>query len=166
MPSQQQPHQQFNELYDEFMVKLKKAIPQEQNLWTLHDAFLAGKKINPRMPVEMYLNSLHPFSDRIFESDESFFWTSDKIGKELSVHNSDGAFNTLESIQSFWNTGISDKTKGAIWSYLQNLMILGYSYLGIDVAFEETLLKKVLETCKIIRDEEGIQCVDYLKKHF
>tara|TARA_B100001094_G_C18184798_1_gene803096 strand:+ start:189 stop:698 length:510 start_codon:yes stop_codon:yes gene_type:complete len=163
--SEQQPHQQFNVLYDEFMVKLKKAIPQEENLWTLHDAFSAGKKINPRMPVEMYINSLHLFADKIFEQDDSFFLTNEKINKELSEHNSNGTFNTLDSIKSFWDTGISDKTKKAIWAYLQNLMILAYSYLGFDVAFDEGLLKNILLTCETLRNktDEDVQVVEYLK---
>tara|TARA_B100001094_G_C18118895_1_gene765669 strand:- start:846 stop:1352 length:507 start_codon:yes stop_codon:yes gene_type:complete len=165
--SDRQPHQQFNDLYDEFMVKLKKAIPQEENLWTLHDAFSAGKKINPRMPVEMYLNSLHIFSDRIFEANETFFLTNEAISNELKQHNSDGTFNTLESIQNFWGAGISDKTKKAIWSYLQNLMILGYLYLGIDVAFDENLLKQVLLTCDKFRNNEVTDTsVEYLKSNF
>tara|TARA_B000000477_G_C6069218_1_gene217966 strand:+ start:299 stop:808 length:510 start_codon:yes stop_codon:yes gene_type:complete len=145
------PFSQFNKTYDEFMSKLKKVIPDEPRLWTLHDAFSTGKKANPRMPVEMWINTVHPYAFRIFQKDEDFFLKNDEI--KDAVGNAEG-FNTLDSLSSLWNSGVQQKTKEAIWMYLANLCIISYMYLGIDVSFDETLLNKVLETCDYYLSQE------------
>lgn len=146
------PASDFNNMYDEFMKKLKKIVKTDPRLWTLHDAFITAKKANSRMPVEFWINTVHPFSNKIFERDESFFLKNKEI-KEV-VNTDAGDFNTLESLSGIWNTDLNQNTKEAIWSYLENLCILSYVYLGIDVSFDEDILKKVLGTSDYFNSKE------------
>ena len=122
------------------------------------------------MPVEFWINTVHPFSKKIFERDESFFLKNKEI---QDVVNADaGDFNTLDSLSGIWNTNLTQNTKEAIWSYLENLCILSYTYLGIDVSFDEDILKKVLESSDYFGSKEFKEStenkaiVDVLKEKF
>ena len=94
--------------------------------------------------------------------------------KEIQdVVNADaGDFNTLDSLSGIWNTNLTQNTKEAIWSYLENLCILSYTYLGIDVSFDEDILKKVLESSDYFGSKEFKEStenkaiVDVLKEKF
>ena len=146
------PASDFNNMYDEFMKKLKKIVKTDPRLWTLHDAFITAKKANSKMPVEFWINTVHPFSKKIFDRDESFFLKNKEI--QEVVNTDSGDFNTLDSLSGIWNTDLTENTKEAIWCYLENLCILSYTYLGIDVSFDEDILKKVLESSEYFRSKD------------
>ena len=135
---------EFNNMYDEFMTKLKKAAPGEAGLWTLHDAFIAAKKANSRMPLEMWINTIHPFARMIFDKNETFFLSNKKLSEVTDK--AEGKMNTMEQLTSVWTNDLSEKTRQAIWTYLQNLCILSYTAIGIDVGFDADKLTAVLAT--------------------
>ena len=160
---------EFNDMYNEFMVKLKKAAPNESGLWTLHDAFGAAKKANSRMPLEMWINTLHPFAKMIFDKNEDFFLKNAKLGE---VANKDSNTGTMEQLSALWSNELKEKTRQAIWTYLQNLCILSYTAIGINVGFDASLLTKVLATSAEFLPEDysqlgkGPPIVEELKKRF
>ena len=161
---------EFNEMYNEFMTKLKKAAPNESGLWTLHDAFGAAKKANSRMPLEMWINTIHPFAKMIFDKNQTFFLSNDKLTKV--ANEGEGTMNTMEQLASLWSNDLTEKTRQSIWTYLQNLCILSYTAIGIDIAFDPDKLKNVLETShEFLPDDysqigQGPPIVAELKKRF
>ena len=135
----------FNEMYDEFMVKLKAVASFEPGLWTLHDGFNLLKKANSRGPVEIWVSVISPHSKKIFEKDENYFLKNKRLEKRAAAF-SEGEINTTEIISKMWNEKLTETARKAIWMYFQNLCILGFTYIGIEnCAFDRDLLKRVLD---------------------
>lgn len=124
-------HRDFNTLFDEFLQKLKKAIPTASDLWSYHDMFISSKKVNPQAPVNVFLNTTHPFAKSIFAKDDTYFINHEKVsGTGIALW------------ADYWED-LSDKSKNALWIYLQNLLILCYAWIGIDT-LNEDILKKII----------------------
>jgi len=124
-------HSLFNRQFGEFLGKLKLAIPDANELWTYHDVFTATCKANPQASVGVFLNTTHPFSKQIFEKDEQYFLRHDKI---------DGSSTQIWG--KYWDS-LSQVSQEALWGYLQNLIILSYSWVGVDT-FNKDVLRKVI----------------------
>lgn len=121
----------WNDHFDEFIFKLKKACPQAVELWSHHDIFRTTRKVNPQVPVTVFLNIMHPFSKMIFDKDKEYFLRHDKI---------EGSSTKLWG--KYWDT-LSKPSQEALWGYLQNLMILCYGWVGLDT-FNNPLLQQVI----------------------
>jgi hypothetical protein len=110
----------FTEMTDQFLDELLKTFPEESGLKKYQSTFDLMKKANPRKCVEVFMNSARQFQNQIMAKNEKFFL-------ENSVE-----FLDALNIKKWWNDELSDGTKGAIWQYLQTLMILGTTITSID----------------------------------
>lgn len=110
----------FTEMMDQFLDELVKTFPEETGLKKYQSTFDLMKKANPRKCVEVFMNSARQFQTHIMAKNETFFL-------ENSVE-----FLDALNIKKWWNDELSDGTKGAIWQYLQTLMILGTTIISID----------------------------------
>ena len=110
----------FTEMMDKFLDELVKTFPEEKGLKKYQSTFDIMKKANPRKCVEVFMGSAHQFQSQIMAKDEKFFL-------EGSVE-----FLDALNIKRWWGGDLSESTKGAIWQYLQTLMILGTTITSID----------------------------------
>ena len=110
----------FTEMMDQFLDELLKTFPEETGLKKYQSTFDLMKKANPRKCVEVFMNSARQFQNQIMAKNEKFFL-------ENSVE-----FLDALNIKKWWSGELSDGTKGAIWQYLQTLMILGTTITSID----------------------------------
>lgn len=110
----------FTDMMAQFLDELVKTFPEEKGLKKYQSTFDLMKKANPRKCVEVFMGSARQFQNQIMAKDEKFFL-------EGSVE-----FLDALNIKKWWNDSISDGTKGAIWQYLQTLMILGTTITSID----------------------------------
>lgn len=110
----------FTEMMGQFLDELVKTFPEESGLKKYQSTFDLMKKANPRKCVEVFMGSASAFQQQIMAKDEKFFL-------EGSVE-----FLDALNIKKWWNDSLSEGTKGAIWQYLQTLMILGTTITSID----------------------------------
>tara|TARA_B100001094_G_C17666891_1_gene546884 strand:- start:66 stop:551 length:486 start_codon:yes stop_codon:yes gene_type:complete len=130
-------------MYEEFMEKVHKFLPKEDGFYLLKDSFKMVRKINSGLPVTWWVCAMHPFSKALFEKDEKFFLENKKFDNIIKERSTD--ISGMKMFQKIWNDA-PKKTKESIWSYFQNLLILGYENLGINVSFDAELLKTVYES--------------------
>lgn len=104
----------------QFLDELVKTFPEETGLKKYQSTFDLMKKANPRKCVEVFMGSARQFQSQIMAKDEKFFL--------------EGSVDFLDAlnIKKWWNDELSDSTKGAIWQYLQTLVILGTTITSID----------------------------------
>ena len=107
-------------MMDKFLDELVKTFPEEKGLKKYQSTFDIMKKANPRKCVEVFMGSAHQFQSQIMAKDEKFFL-------EGSVE-----FLDALNIKRWWGGDLSESTKGAIWQYLQTLMILGTTITSTD----------------------------------
>ena len=163
---------QFNDMYDEFICKLHKLLPDEDNFLVLKDCFAMARRINSSLPVTWWVCAIHPFSEAIFTKNESFFLENKKWDRILKEHCHD--LSGMDIFHRRWKDA-KEKTRESIWVYFQNLLILGYEHIGLKVSFDGELLKKVYQTGHEYKPEEYKNMIgkkehetvaDNLKKRF
>ena len=110
----------FTDMMAQFMDELVKTFPEESKLKKYKNTFDLMKKANPRKCVEVFMTSARQYQSQIMAKDESFFMNG---GVE---------FLDALNIKRWWTADLSDATKGAIWQYLQTLVILGTTITSID----------------------------------
>ena len=163
----------FNDMYEEFMLKLIKLIPEEDGFFMMKDVFTMVRKLNSSLPAIWWINMIHPFSKQIFEKDERFFLENKKFDNILK-EKCNGDLAGIEAFNRRWG-GANKKTHESIWNYFQNLLILSYEYAGIKVSFDPDLLKEVYNSgpdylpskySQIGHGYKGEPIMDILKKRF
>lgn len=163
----------FNDMYEEFMFKLMKVMPDENGFYTMRDVFNMVRKLNNTLPAIWWINMIHPFSKQIFEKDETFFLENQKFDNILK-EKCTGDMAGIEAFNRTWKL-FGNKTHESIWTYFQNLLILSYEYAGIRVSFDAELLKRVYNSgpeylpnkySQIGHGYKGEPIIDILKKRF
>lgn len=126
----------FNDLMEQFLGELSKTFPEEKGVKKFQNSFDLMKKANPKKCVEIYMNGISPYNQKITNKDETFF-TED-------ASNIEGISDL--NIQKYWNDDLSENTKNAIWQYLQTLYMLGTTIVSIP---QETLdmIESVAKQC-------------------
>ncbi len=122
---------QFNNYATEFLEKMMIAFPDETKIQTYLFSLKMMKMINPKKPVDIFMESLEPFGLQIMLRDEDFFKKDQYINNVESISGKIG-------IVDHWNFLDSD-TKNSIWEYTQTLYILGMSVLGRNDEFKEIM---------------------------
>ena len=110
----------FTDMMGQFLDELVKTFPEESGLKKYQSTFDLMKKANPRKCVNIFMDSARQFQNQIMTKDEKFFL-------EGNVE-----FLDALNIKKWWDDSLSENTKGAIWQYLQTLMILGTTITSID----------------------------------
>ena len=103
----------FTNMLEQFMDELIQTFPEEKKLTKYRASLSLLTAANPRSLVTMFMDSVGPFQAEIMAKDESVL-TSGKIEFLNSIN-----------IDTLWTDELSPQTKGAIWQYIQTLVILG-----------------------------------------
>ena len=102
----------FNDMLSQFLSELAQTFPEEKAIKKYETSFDILRKSNPRKVIENFMATATPLQDRIMSRDDTML--------------TDGSLKMLGemNIGTHWS-GCSENTKGAIWQYLQTLMMLG-----------------------------------------
>lgn len=111
----------FIQMMGQFLTELRTTFPEETKLKTYESHFEMMKKMNPRKVVEVFMESVRPYQEKVMAQDEQFLLNNaDKI-----------SFLNDLNITRWWTTDVSDNTKNAIWQYLKTLLTLGNLIVSI-----------------------------------
>uniref|UniRef100_A0A6C0F8T4 Uncharacterized protein n=1 Tax=viral metagenome TaxID=1070528 RepID=A0A6C0F8T4_9ZZZZ len=126
--------QAFTSVMDEFLCEMKNTFPEEKQIKVYYNSFITLKKINPRKILEEFMTNIQPYVSLISSKDEKFFLESDhELMEKLNV-------------KKWWTPELSDKTKDAIWQYLNTLILLGTTISNIPANLLSTI-EGVAEQC-------------------
>lgn len=103
--------QAFNTMLKSFMEELADVFPEETQIAMFLQGFDALVALNPRGPMDMFVDSLAPHTELAMAKNPELF-------KRLKFPGGID-FDTL------WASDISDNTRDAIWQYLNLLLLLG-----------------------------------------
>ena len=102
----------FTDCMEEFLTELKKTFPDQVKLKTQYQKFTIMKKNNPRKIVEQFMENIDNYREVIINKDEG------------PVLDDSVPFLTEMGVKEWWATA-TDKTKDAIWKYMNTLMFIG-----------------------------------------
>ena len=105
----------FNELLLQFVDELAHTFPENTIVKTYRNTVSMLIKKDPGVCLETFMKNVKPHEDLIRNQDERIF-------EELS--RSYGILKTLD-LESMWKSELSDKSRSAIWQYVQGLYVLG-----------------------------------------
>jgi hypothetical protein len=125
---------QFNELAATFLNRMEETFPQEPKVRLYRQQFSLVQGMNSKKPVEMFIDNMRPFGEKILSRDEKFFKQDDMVKMAESISEKMGLIK-------YWDS-LNDKTKNSIWEYMQGLYILGMGSLG----FQEELQMMIKQT--------------------
>jgi len=114
----------FNDMLEQFVKELIETFPEEKCLKKYQIKIDMLRSSNPRKCVMKFMKKIKPYADSIMKKDDSFFMNVPEgqevpaIVEELNLH-------------SNWTPDLSQKTKDAIWQYLQTLYMLGTTITSI-----------------------------------
>lgn len=104
----------FIVMVEQFLSELLECFPNEPKIKKFKNSFDVLKKANPNKVLDLFLDKLSPYQDRIMNKDETLM-EDDGI-----------ALNKELNLKSIWNTpGITENTKNAIWSHLNSILMFG-----------------------------------------
>lgn len=101
--------EQFNTVMHAFLVDLTDVFPENNAVQSSLENFDELVKINFKKPQKMFIETVGKFAEQIVKRDETMF-----------DHLKFPGF----SFRDLWTADISDGTKDAIWTYLQQLIFL------------------------------------------
>lgn len=120
--------EKFNEMMNEFMLKMINAFPFEPKLKTYYNAFKISKMYKEQLPIEIFMGGCMDFSDQIKSRNVDFFINRpsfvDKCVRASSFVDDTG-------LRGKWDE-TSELTKNSIWDYVQTLYVLGEIYINKD----------------------------------
>jgi hypothetical protein len=119
---------EFNKTLDEFMNKMIVQFPQEKKLKTYYSAYKVTKMYDSCIPIKIFMGGCLEFEKPIKTRDSNFF-TKRKYFMEKVVQASSFADDT--GLVNYWET-LNDKSKDAIWDYIQTLFVMGEMYVNKD----------------------------------
>ncbi len=117
-------YSQFNKLAHDFLSSMEKSFPQEQKIRVYRQQFELLQAVNHKKPVEMFMENMIPYGEKILKKDELFFKQSDYVNSAESISGKMGLIK-------YWET-MENNTKNSIWEYIQGLYILGMGSLGFS----------------------------------
>jgi hypothetical protein len=118
------PFKKFNDQAIEFLSRMIVTFPSEVKIRQYKLLFEHIKSSDNKKPVEMFMSSLEPYGFQIMSKDEKFFKSNECVNKAESISGRLGLIDVWESIPK--------DTKNSIWSYIQNLYVIGMKALGKD----------------------------------
>jgi hypothetical protein len=124
-------YKQFNDLATTFLARMEETFPQEQKVKLYRQQFALVQGMNSRKPVEMFMENMMPFGEKILSRDEKFFKQDEFVGAAESISGKMGLIQ-------YWD-GLNDKTKNSIWEYMQGLYILGMASMNMQKELQELI---------------------------
>jgi hypothetical protein len=110
----------FIMMMEQFISEMVSTFPNEAKLKVYSNSFDLIKKTNPRKVLDLFMDSVAPYMQKIIQRDESMMLDDTvPLNKELNLKN-------------IWESpGITDSTKDAIWSHLNTLLMFGTTLKNI-----------------------------------
>lgn len=121
----------FNEQAIEFLSRMAVAFPNEVKIRQYKFLYEQIQSVDRTKPIEMFMSSLEPYGAQILTRDEHFFKKSEYVGKAESISGRLGLIDVWESMQP--------DTQRSIWSYVQNLYVIGMKALGKEVELKQLI---------------------------
>lgn len=126
-------YKQFNAMAATFLSRMEETFPHESKVKLYHQQFIIVQGMNSKKPVEMFIENMVPFGEKILSRDEMFF------KKDELVNNAESISGKMGLIK-YWDS-LNDQTKNSIWEYIQGLYILGMACLGKNAELQEMIIK-------------------------
>jgi hypothetical protein len=126
-------YSQFNNMALEFLTRMEKSYPKEPKIRSYKTQFVILQSMNAKKPVEMFMENMSPFGEKILSKDELFFQQDEFVGAAESISGKMGLIK-------YWET-MENNTKNSIWEYMQGLYILGMGSLGYSDELQAMILK-------------------------
>lgn len=119
---------EFNKTLDEFMVKMINQLVSEPKLKTYYSSFKVARMMNVKLPIQIFMGGCINFVDQIKSRDSEFF-----LKRETFIDScvQCSSFSNDIGLIDHWYK-LSDKSKTAIWDYIQTLYVMGEMYVNND----------------------------------
>lgn len=124
--------QAFNTMLKNFLEELADVFPEETQIRVFLDSFDALAALNPRGPLDMFVEALQPHAQLAMAKDAALF---DRL-----------AFPGGIDFARLWKTDISDNTREAIWQYINLLLMLGTTVHSMPPQMLESI-ESVAKSC-------------------
>lgn len=110
----------FIMMMEQFISEMIASFPNEGKLKVYSNSFDLMKKTNPRKILQLFMDSVAPYTQAIISRDESVMLDDTiPLNRELNLKN-------------IWQSpGITDSTKEAIWSHMNTLLMFGTTLQNI-----------------------------------
>lgn len=103
--------QAFNTMMKNFVEELADVFPEEREIRVFLDGFDGFVTLNPRAPMDMFVDAITPHSALVMAKDPALF---DRLQFPGGI-----------DFKRLWATDLSDNTRAAIWQYINLLYVLG-----------------------------------------
>jgi len=123
----------FNDHAELFLKRMHETFPHEKKIMIYRAKFDALSMVNPKKPVEMFMESMIPFGVQILTKDEQFFKQKHFVEKAQSMSEKMG-------LTEYWDTS-KPETKESIWEFTQGLYIIGMGCLGYQKELQELMTR-------------------------
>jgi hypothetical protein len=146
----------FNDMLEQFGKELIETFPEEKCLKKYQIKIDMLRTSNPRKCVMKFMKKIKPYSEFIMKKDDSFFMAVPE-GQELP------AIVEELNLHANWTPDLSQKTKDAIWQYLQTLYMLGTTITSIPpetMDMIEVIAKQCAEKMGAMGGGEGGAPID------
>ena len=113
---------------ENFIIELNETY-DDSNFKMMKESFTLVKKINPRKIIDNFILYCYPYKDYIFNKNSDFFMNMNYDNETKKYGNKkkediDWWTDIFKSYRELWRNDISEKSKDAIWQYLQVLIKL------------------------------------------
>lgn len=110
----------FISMMENFIDELTITFPTETKIKVYKNSFDMMRKTNPRKILDVFMESVSPYSNQIMNKDESIMMDDTiPLNKELNL-------------KSIWTSAnITNNTKDAIWAHLNTLLMFGTTIRNI-----------------------------------
>tara|TARA_B100001094_G_C18177290_1_gene798632 strand:+ start:1740 stop:2123 length:384 start_codon:yes stop_codon:yes gene_type:complete len=112
----------FNNQMIEFCNELEKL--NINNIGISKSKLILIKKINPKKIIEIFIENIYPYKDKIIEQQLDFF-------NNINIKEHDNNYMIFNNIKTHWNE-YSDITKDNIWLYMNLFVKLCDNYIELN----------------------------------
>jgi hypothetical protein len=116
----------FNNIMDEFMVKMINEVPDEPKIRTYYNAFKISRSFAKDLPLKIFMGGCWDYREFIKNRDSEFFLNK-KTFVDKCVNAS--SFSNDVGLRDRWMS-TNEETKDAIWEYVQTLFVLAEMHVG------------------------------------
>lgn len=125
----------FNNMMEEFIIKMINAFPCEPKLKTYYNAFKFSRMYSKILPLQIFMGGCLDFKEAIGKRDSNFFLNRegfmDKCRRASSFSNDVG-------LKDLWDD-TSEEIQGFIWDYIQTLFVLGELFIQDNKDSEDVI---------------------------
>jgi len=151
----------FNELLLQFVDELSRTFPENTIVKTYRTTVASLIKKDPGVCLQTFVQNVKPHEDLIRNQDERIF-------EEFSKNY--GILKSLD-LETLWKSELSEKSRKAIWQYVQGLYVLGSNCdpeeveraRSTNLDFSPEVLQNALSQFNMDGGDEGNPLADMMK---